>query len=161
MSLAILPSNSIHFNRPFTKKPRKCLRTLVNNNQYAVAFKAKTNASQLYNIKPNSGIIEVGKTLNVVITKVAVTEEPPLDVPCTDKFLFESAGIKTEENTSPEDTRRILTRDRDYGRRNRSFVPKSGAQILGVRHRRLGDDVDYRQCFDRARSVQNHDQQHQ
>ncbi|KAF7431211.1 phosphatidylinositol-binding protein scs2 [Pleurotus ostreatus] len=93
MSLAILPSSSIHFNRPFTKKPRRCLRTLVNNNQYAVAFKAKTNASQLYNIKPNSGIIEVGKTLNVVITKVAVTEEPPLDVPCTDKFLFESAGI--------------------------------------------------------------------
>ncbi|KAJ8508848.1 hypothetical protein ONZ45_g8910 [Pleurotus djamor] len=103
MSLAIHPSDSIRFNRPFTKKQKGCILTLTNNNVQAVAFKAKTNAAKLYTVRPNSGTIEAGERINVVITKLIMEKDPPLDEPCTDKFLFESSTISKGDSSSKLD----------------------------------------------------------
>ncbi|KAF8752499.1 VAMP-associated protein [Rhizoctonia solani] len=64
MSVQLNPSNQLGFNRPLTQIVRRTL-TVTNHNDQPVAFKVKTTAPRLYCVRPNSGVIEPGDTVDV------------------------------------------------------------------------------------------------
>ncbi|KAL4073145.1 PapD-like protein [Scleroderma yunnanense] len=80
MSVHLLPNNALGFNRPFTQ--------LV-----------KTTAPKLYCVRPNSGRIEPGESIDVSVMLQPMKEEPPLSTKCKDKFLIQSTIITPEKET--------------------------------------------------------------
>ena len=110
--------------------------TITNNNPQPVAFKVKTTAPkvytscllqsnafliciQLYCVRPNSGRVEPGETVEVsgkyhmlrkerlisehaiVVMLQALKEDPPLNTKCKDKFLIQSTIITPEKEALP------------------------------------------------------------
>ncbi|KAI0953275.1 hypothetical protein AcW1_007534 [Taiwanofungus camphoratus] len=100
MSVALTPSSSLGFNRPLTQHVKRSL-AISNHNAQPVAFKVKTTAPKLYCVRPNSGRVEPGETVEVQVMLQAMKEEPPLSVKCKDKFLIQSTVITTEKETMP------------------------------------------------------------
>ncbi|CEL56927.1 Vesicle-associated membrane protein-associated protein C16G5,05c OS=Schizosaccharomyces pombe (strain 972 / ATCC 24843) GN=SPBC16G5.05c PE=1 SV=1 [Rhizoctonia solani AG-1 IB] len=92
MSVQLNPSNQLGFNRPLTQIVRRTL-TVTNHNDQPVAFKVKTTAPRLYCVRPNSGVIEPGDTVDVAVLLQAMREDPPLATKCKDKFLVQSMVI--------------------------------------------------------------------
>ncbi|KAG8732597.1 phosphatidylinositol-binding protein scs2 [Ceratobasidium sp. 414] len=89
MSVQLNPSNQLGFNRPLTQVVRRTL-TVTNHNSQPVAFKVKTTAPKLYCVRPNSGVIEPGDSIDVQVLLQAMREDPPLSHKCKDKFLVQS-----------------------------------------------------------------------
>jgi len=100
MSVAINPSSTLGFNRPLTQHVRRNLY-ITNHNAQPVAFKVKTTAPKLYCVRPNSGRVEPGETVDVQVMLQAMKEEPPLNAKCKDKFLIQSTIITPEKETLP------------------------------------------------------------
>ncbi|CCM03552.1 uncharacterized protein FIBRA_05688 [Fibroporia radiculosa] len=98
MSVALNPSSSLGFNRPLTQHVKRSL-TVSNHNAQPVAFKVKTTAPKLYCVRPNSGRVEPGETVEVQVMLQAMKEEPPLNIKCKDKFLIQSTAITSEKET--------------------------------------------------------------
>lgn len=65
-----------------------------------VAFKIKTTAPKQYCVRPNSGRIEPGQTVEVQVLLQALKEEPKPDAKCRDKFLVQSTTITPEHESS-------------------------------------------------------------
>jgi hypothetical protein len=89
MSVQLNPSNQLGFNRPLTQVVRRTL-TVTNHNPQPIAFKVKTTAPKLYCVRPNSGVIEPGDSVDVQVLLQAMREDPPLSHKCKDKFLVQS-----------------------------------------------------------------------
>ncbi|KAK4045888.1 phosphatidylinositol-binding protein scs2, partial [Microbotryomycetes sp. JL201] len=72
-------------------------RTLcvTNSNQQPVAYKVKTTAPKQYCVRPNSGRIEPGETVEVQVLLQPMKEEPAPGTKCRDKFLVQSVVIDT------------------------------------------------------------------
>jgi len=103
MSVQLDPSTQLGFNRPLTQVVK---RTLVvrNHNSQPVAFKVKTTAPKLYCVRPNSGRIEPGQSVEVSVLLQPMKEDPPASAKCKDKFLVQSTFITPEkENVSLAD----------------------------------------------------------
>jgi len=100
MSVSLSPSNSLGFNRPLTQLVKRSL-TISNPNAQPVAFKVKTTAPKLYCVRPNSGRIEAGESIDISVMLQAMKEEPPLSTKCRDKFLIQSTTITSEKATLP------------------------------------------------------------
>ncbi|EPT05097.1 hypothetical protein FOMPIDRAFT_1155708 [Fomitopsis schrenkii] len=100
MSVALTPSNYLGFNRPLTQHVKRAL-AITNNNAQPVAFKVKTTAPKLYCVRPNSGRVEPGETVEVQVMLQAMKEDPPLNHKCKDKFLIQSTIITPEKETMP------------------------------------------------------------
>lgn len=98
MSVHLIPNNALGFNRPFTQLVKKTL-TITNNNALPVAFKVKTTAPKLYCVRPNSGRIEPGESVEVSVMLQPMKEEPLLSIKCKDKFLIQSTLITPEKET--------------------------------------------------------------
>ncbi|EPQ54448.1 VAMP-associated protein [Gloeophyllum trabeum ATCC 11539] len=98
MSVSLSPSNTLGFNRPLTE-PRKQTLSISNHNAQPVAFKVKTTAPKLYCVRPNSGRIEPGESVDVSVMLQAMKEEPPLSAKCKDKFLIQSTIITPDKET--------------------------------------------------------------
>jgi len=98
MSVHLTPSSSLGFNRPFTNSIKRIL-TISNNNAQPVAFKVKTTAPKLYCVRPNTGRIEPGDSVDVSVMLQQMKEEPPLSAKCKDKFLVQSTFITPEKET--------------------------------------------------------------
>jgi hypothetical protein len=98
MSVHLLPNNALGFNRPFTQLVKKSL-TVTNQNAVPVAFKVKTTAPKLYCVRPNSGRIEPGDSIEVSVMLQPMKEEPALAAKCKDKFLIQSTLITPEKET--------------------------------------------------------------
>lgn len=98
MSVHLIPNNALGFNRPFTQLVKKVL-TVANNNTLPVAFKVKTTAPKLYCVRPNSGRIEPGESVEVSVMLQPMKEDPPLATKCKDKFLIQSTLITPEKET--------------------------------------------------------------
>ncbi|KAJ1303117.1 hypothetical protein OPQ81_011318 [Rhizoctonia solani] len=92
MSVQLNPSNQLGFNRPLTQIVRRTL-SVTNHNDQPVAFKVKTTAPKLYCVRPNSGVIEPGDSVDVAVLLQAMREDPPLSTKCKDKFLVQSMII--------------------------------------------------------------------
>lgn len=98
MSVHLIPNNALGFNRPFSQLVKKIL-TVTNNNALPVAFKVKTTAPKLYCVRPNSGRIEPGGSIDVSVMLQPMKEEPALSAKCKDKFLIQSTIITPEKET--------------------------------------------------------------
>jgi len=96
MSVTLHPSSALGFNRPLTQHVKRTL-SITNNNTQPVAFKVKTTAPKLYCVRPNSGRVEPGETVEVQVMLQAMKEEPPLSTKCKDKFLIQSTLITQEK----------------------------------------------------------------
>ncbi|KAG6907875.1 hypothetical protein DXG01_007039 [Tephrocybe rancida] len=73
--------------------------TITNHNSHPIAFKVKTTAPKLYCVRPNSGRVEPGESLDVSVMLQALKEEPPSNAKCKDKFLIQSTLITAEKET--------------------------------------------------------------
>ncbi|KAF9468507.1 PapD-like protein [Collybia nuda] len=98
MSVSLNPSSSLGFKRPLTQLVKRSL-TITNNNSQPIAFKVKTTAPKLYCVRPNSGRVEPGESVDVSVMLQALREEPPMNAKCKDKFLIQSTLITTEKET--------------------------------------------------------------
>ncbi|CAL1712853.1 unnamed protein product [Somion occarium] len=98
MSVQIDPATVLGFNRPLTQHVKRALH-ITNKNAQPVAFKVKTTAPKLYCVRPNSGRVEPGETVEVQVMLQAMKEEPPLNAKCKDKFLIQSTLISPEKET--------------------------------------------------------------
>ncbi|KAI0076332.1 VAMP-associated protein [Panus rudis PR-1116 ss-1] len=96
MSVTINPRDVLGFPRPLTQHVKRTL-SITNPNDEPVAFKVKTTAPKLYCVRPNSGRVEPGETLEVQVMLQAMKEEPPLNIKCKDKFLIQSTKITPEK----------------------------------------------------------------
>ncbi|KAK1075138.1 phosphatidylinositol-binding protein scs2 [Friedmanniomyces endolithicus] len=91
MSVDLEPAE-LSFRRPFTHEVSQVLR-LHNPTADPVAFKVKTTAPKQYCVRPNSGRIEAGRSVEVSVLLQAMKEDPPPDARCRDKFLVQSVGV--------------------------------------------------------------------
>lgn len=100
MSVVLDPGTVLGFNRPLTNHVKRSL-AIKNPNAQPVAFKVKTTAPKLYCVRPNSGRVDPGETVEVQVMLQAMKEEPPLAAKCKDKFLIQSTLITPEKETLP------------------------------------------------------------
>ncbi|KAJ4482115.1 PapD-like protein [Lentinula aciculospora] len=100
MSVYLSPSNSLGFNRPLTTLVKRALM-ITNPHAEPVAFKVKTTAPKLYCVRPNSGRIEPGTTVEIAVMLQPLKEEPPLNAKCKDKFLIQSTLLTPEKESKP------------------------------------------------------------
>jgi hypothetical protein len=91
MTIQIEPSE-LGFKRPFNHEVCQVLR-LTNPNEDSVVFKVKTTAPKHYCVRPNSGHIEAGKTVEVQVLLQAMKEDPAPDAKCKDKFLVQAVPV--------------------------------------------------------------------
>ncbi|KAG8907718.1 phosphatidylinositol-binding protein scs2 [Tulasnella sp. 403] len=103
MSIQLEPSSQLGFNRPLTQLVKKTL-VVRNPNSQPVAFKVKTTAPKLYCVRPNSGRIDPGQSVEVSVLLQPMKEDPPPGTKCKDKFLVQSTFITPDkENVSLQD----------------------------------------------------------
>ncbi|KAI0052703.1 VAMP-associated protein [Auriscalpium vulgare] len=100
MSASLTPSSALGFNRPLTQNIKRSL-SITNPNAQPIAFKVKTTAPKLYCVRPNSGRVEPGETVEVSVMLQAMKEEPPLNIKCKDKFLIQSTLIAGDRAALP------------------------------------------------------------
>ncbi|KAJ7612419.1 PapD-like protein [Mycena rosella] len=101
MSVSLNPSNALGFNRPLTTVVKRSL-TITNQHQtLPIGFKVKTTAPKLYTVRPNSGRIEPGQSLEVLVMLQPLKDEPPLNAKCKDKFLVQTALITPGKEAVP------------------------------------------------------------
>ncbi|KAJ7147030.1 PapD-like protein [Mycena crocata] len=100
MSVSLSPSNALGFNRPLTTLVKRSL-AITNNNAHPIAFKVKTTAPKLYCVRPNSGRLDSGQSLDVSVMLQPLKDEPPLNAKCKDKFLIQSTLITPGKEAMP------------------------------------------------------------
>ncbi|WVN90102.1 uncharacterized protein L203_105337 [Cryptococcus depauperatus CBS 7841] len=96
MSVELSPSTQLGFPRPFNEVVKRSL-FIHNPNSHPVAFKVKTTAPKQYSVRPNSGRVEAGESVEVHIMLQPLAQEPPPHAKCKDKFLVQSAFITPDE----------------------------------------------------------------
>lgn len=96
MSVELSPSNQLGFPRPLTQLVKRSL-LIHNPNPHPVAFKVKTTAPKQYCVRPNSGRVEAGESIEVHVLLQPLQVEPPPHAKCKDKFLVQSAYISPDE----------------------------------------------------------------
>ncbi|ORX34575.1 PapD-like protein [Kockovaella imperatae] len=96
MSVELNPSSQLGFPRPLTQLVKRSM-TIHNPNSSPIAFKVKTTAPKQYVVRPNSGRVEAGETLEVLVLLQPLSSEPPPHAKCKDKFLVQSAFISPDE----------------------------------------------------------------
>lgn len=95
MALEITPE-TLNFALELRKQIRSDLY-LHNKSSEAVAFKVKTTAPKKYSVKPNTGIVPPGKSIEVQVHMTA-QKEVPVDVQsCKDKFLVQSVATTVSD----------------------------------------------------------------
>ncbi|KAH9941047.1 PapD-like protein [Amylocystis lapponica] len=130
MSVALTPSNALGFNRPLTQHVKRSL-AITNNNAQPVAFKVKTTAPKLYCVRPNSGRVEPGETVEVQVMLQAMKEEPPLNAKCKDKFLIQSTTITPEKESQSLQDIWTDTADEVHSQKIRVlYLPPEGQTVM-------------------------------
>ncbi|KAG8740299.1 phosphatidylinositol-binding protein scs2 [Ceratobasidium sp. 414] len=109
MSVQLNPSKELGFNRPLTQVARRTL-TVTNHNAQPIVFKVKTTAPKRYCVRPNSGTVEPGGSIDVQggrfricvqILMQAMREDPPSSHECKDKFLVQSMVLTPDLQSKP------------------------------------------------------------
>ncbi|GHJ85014.1 hypothetical protein NliqN6_1416 [Naganishia liquefaciens] len=100
MSVTISPETHLGFERPFDRQVPTHL-SVHNPNSKPVAYKVKVTAPKSYVVKPNSGRIEPGETVNVQVILQPMKEEPAINAKSRDKFLLQSCIISVEQEGRP------------------------------------------------------------
>ncbi|GAA5864138.1 hypothetical protein JCM8547_005148 [Rhodosporidiobolus lusitaniae] len=95
MSVTLSPSSQLGFQRPLTQLVKRTL-SVSNHNPEPIAYKVKTTAPRTYCVRPNSGRIEPGETVEVQVLLQPMKEDPPASAKCRDKFLVQSVVITAQ-----------------------------------------------------------------
>lgn len=112
MAVRIEPANQLAFRRPLTRLVSENLSVLNQQTDAHVAFKVKTTAPKQYCVRPNSGKIKPGETVQVQVLLQPLKEDPAKDFKCRDKFLVQSVVIPPEHmSLSLSDLWTIVERD--------------------------------------------------
>jgi len=95
--LQIQPDDELKFRLELKKQIPATIR-LYNSGNEEIAFKVKTTAPKKYCVKPNTGFVKKGETVNVHVIMQAQREWPADMMKCKDKFLVQScpSGGSTE-----------------------------------------------------------------
>ncbi|GAA5985532.1 hypothetical protein JCM10908_007013 [Rhodotorula pacifica] len=101
MSVTLSPSGQLGFQRPLTQLVKRTLSVTNSSNAHAVAYKVKTTAPKQYCVRPNSGRIEPGETVEVHVLLQPMKEDPAPGAKCRDKFLVQSVIITPERESTP------------------------------------------------------------
>ncbi|KAF7298982.1 MSP domain-containing protein [Mycena indigotica] len=96
MSVSLTPNHALGFHRPLTTLVKRSL-TISNHNSQPVAFKVKTTAPKLYCVRPNTGRVEPGQSVDVSVMLQPLKDEPPTGAKCKDKFLIQSTLISPDK----------------------------------------------------------------
>ncbi|KAJ7069748.1 PapD-like protein [Mycena amicta] len=96
MSVSLTPNHALGFHRPLTTLVKRSL-TISNHNSQPVAFKVKTTAPKLYAVRPNTGRVEPGQSVEVSVMLQPLKDEPPSGAKCKDKFLIQSTLITPDK----------------------------------------------------------------
>ncbi|OAX83165.1 hypothetical protein ACJ72_02473 [Emergomyces africanus] len=88
----------LRFQRPFTREVSQTL-TIQNNNDEPVAFKVKTTAPKSYCVRPNSGRIGAGESVDVQVLLQAMKDDKSVGA-SKDKFLVQSVAVSTDKDFS-------------------------------------------------------------
>ncbi|KAJ7095810.1 PapD-like protein [Mycena belliarum] len=134
MSVSLSPSNALGFNRPLTTVVKRSL-TITNHNAYPVGFKVKTTAPKLYTVRPNSGRVEPGQSLDVLVMLQPLKDEPPLNAKCKDKFLVQTALITPGKEATPVQDLLASTDTSDEGKVHQQklrvvYLPAEGQTLM-------------------------------
>ncbi|PGH07898.1 hypothetical protein GX51_01608 [Blastomyces parvus] len=92
------PQKFLRFRRPFTREVSQTL-TIENNNDEPVAFKVKTTAPKSYCVRPNSGRIGAGESIDVQVLLQAMKDDKSVGT-SKDKFLVQSVAVSTDKDFS-------------------------------------------------------------
>ncbi|KKZ60251.1 hypothetical protein EMCG_05008 [[Emmonsia] crescens] len=92
------PQKFLRFQRPFTREVSQTL-TIENNNNEPVAFKVKTTAPKSYCVRPNSGRIGAGESVDVQVLLQAMKDDKSVGT-SKDKFLVQSVAVSTDKDFS-------------------------------------------------------------
>ncbi|SAL98149.1 hypothetical protein [Absidia glauca] len=95
MSVVLDPPSQLLFKRPLTQ-PIEHILHLQNVGTEPLAFKVKTTTPKQYCVKPNVGIIAPSSQAEVQVVFQPFAEEPAPDFKCKDKFLVQTAQVKSE-----------------------------------------------------------------
>jgi MSP (Major sperm protein) domain len=118
-TLRLVPGRADFDIGPFTVQVGRSLK-VKNVDELPIAYKVKTTAprryaqpplpvsNRSYCVRPNSGRIEPGHEVEVhgqpqsncllmVVLLQAMKVDPPLDIPCKDKFLLQTTAIRPED----------------------------------------------------------------
>ncbi|KAI0755173.1 PapD-like protein [Daedaleopsis nitida] len=129
MSVSLNPSSVLGFNRPFTQSVKRSLQ-ITNHNTQPVAFKVKTTAPKLYCVRPNSGRVEPGETVEVAVMLQAMKEDLPTNTKCKDKFLIQSTIITPEkESMSLQDMWNVSGEDVISQKIRVAYLPPEGQTV--------------------------------
>ncbi|GAA5833639.1 hypothetical protein JCM3766R1_002597 [Sporobolomyces carnicolor] len=113
MSVQLSPSSQLGFQRPLTTLVKRTL-SVSNHNSHAIAYKVKTTAPKQYCVRPNSGRIEPGETVEVQVLLQPMKDDPPAGTKCRDKFLVQSVVITPErENVPLAELWAVVDKDKD------------------------------------------------
>ncbi|ORY31962.1 PapD-like protein [Naematelia encephala] len=96
MSVELSPAHQLGFPRPLTTLVKRSL-LIHNPHSQPVAFKVKTTAPKQYCVRPNSGRVESGESVEVQVLLQPLPADPPPHAKCKDKFLVQSAFISPDE----------------------------------------------------------------
>lgn len=99
MSVELEPAE-LGFKRPYSNEVSQTL-SLRNGNKDPVAFKVKTTAPKQYCVRPNSGTIQPGETVDVSVVLQPMKTDPPQDARCKDKFLVQSVAVPGQKEMPP------------------------------------------------------------
>ncbi|PGH16444.1 hypothetical protein AJ79_01775 [Helicocarpus griseus UAMH5409] len=88
----------LRFRRPFTREVSQTL-TIQNPNNEPVAFKVKTTAPKSYCVRPNSGRIGAGESVDVQVLLQAMKDDKAV-VNSKDKFLVQTVAVSTDKDFS-------------------------------------------------------------
>ncbi|PVU97010.1 hypothetical protein BB561_000837 [Smittium simulii] len=88
MALQTVPEEYLFFQNPLNKVIETFLQ-LQNNNDSSVIFKIKTTAPKQYFVRPNSGFIKPGQSVEIQIGLQPIKDITPSYI-CKDKFLIQS-----------------------------------------------------------------------
>ncbi|KAG4305859.1 hypothetical protein PORY_000769 [Pneumocystis oryctolagi] len=149
--------NQLGFHRPLTSMVKVSL-FLCNPHKNPIIFKIKTTAPRQYCVRPNSGRIEAGQEIEVLVLFQALKEEPPLDFKCRDKFLIQSIILTDKDVT---DTQSLLSlfdsvAKEDIHEKKIKCVFLSPEQDHTIQHTSEKSLNDYDK-YGSVRSSENHD----
>ncbi|SCV68144.1 BQ2448_265 [Microbotryum intermedium] len=99
MSVQLQPSSQLGFQRPLTQLVKRTL-SVTNSNSQPIAYKVKTTAPKQYCVRPNSGRIEPGETVEVQVLLQPMKEDPAPGTKCRDKFLVQSVIVTPDKETA-------------------------------------------------------------
>ncbi|KAL6556276.1 Vesicle-associated protein 1-2 [Orobanche gracilis] len=106
----LLSVEPLEMKFPFElKKQISCSLQVSNKTDNYVAFKVKTTNPKKYCVRPNTGIVLLRSTCDIVVTMQA-QKEAPADMQCKDKFLLQS--VVASPGATPKDiTAEMFTKE--------------------------------------------------